>query len=166
MCSGGPTLNSNQDLSRKSDVLTFSCTLFLFSLVLMLCDCMFRRGLSLCRSVLRTVCCYGLFPRGLCVHSSPKNRGSLWQHRCRLTCDMLERFLLSANVWLPRLISFFPSLPLFLSFPLPLISYSNFSAPSWSDFSFLLHSLHSYSLHHLYLCLAHDCSSKNSTDTW
>lgn len=71
MSSGGPTLYSKQDLSRKSDAFTFSCTLFLFSLVLVMCDCMFQRGLSLCRSVLRTVCCYDPLPRGLCGHSSP-----------------------------------------------------------------------------------------------
>lgn len=112
--SGAPTLYSKQDLSRKYDVLTFSCTFFLFSLVLMLCDSMFQRGPSLCRSVLRTVCCYGLFPRGLCVHSSPKNRASLWQHHCRLTCDMLERFLgicltPSLNLCFYLFFSFFPS---------------------------------------------------------
>lgn len=33
--------------------------------------------------MLHTVCCYGLFPRGPCVHSSPKNRACLWQHCCR-----------------------------------------------------------------------------------
>lgn len=65
ICSSGfHTLYSKQDLSRKISV-------FLVTLVLLLCDCVFQRGPSLCSRVLRTVCCYGLFPRGLCVHSSP-----------------------------------------------------------------------------------------------
>lgn len=117
--SWGPALFSKQELSRKYDVLTFSCTFFLFSLVSMLCDCMIQRGTSLCRSVFCAVCCYGLFPRGLCVHSYPKNRAPLWQHRSRLACDMRERFL---SICLTPSFYLYLSLCLYLSVPPPLIS--------------------------------------------
>lgn len=160
MVSGGPTLVSKEELRRKYDVLTFSCSFFLFPLVQMLCDCMIQRGTSLCRSVLCTVCCYGLFPRGLCVHSYPKNRPPLWQHGSRLTCDMRERFL--SICLTPSLLSS----PLSLSVCLSSSNIMHFVQFFLCKYlSFLLYSSHLCSLHYVCLCLPHDCSSKNSTDT-
>lgn len=146
VASGGPSQYSKQGLSRKSDVLTFSCTSFFFSLVLMRCDSVFQGGPSLCRSALRTVCCCDLFPRGLCVHSNPKNRASLWQHCCRLTCDTPAHFL---SECLTPSLNLFPSIYLCLPVTLHLASHSHLGASSWSDLSFLFWSLHSCSLPHL-----------------
>lgn len=137
MFSGGPTLYSKQDLSRKSDVLTFSCTLFLFSLVLMLCDCMFQRGLSLCKSVLRTVCCYGLFHEAS-VYIPPLKIEAVFGNTAadsHVTC----RSAFSVNVWLPCLISFlcfFSSYSFFSIFPEYHILISVLSPSPRSDLSF------------------------------
>ena len=114
----------------------------------MLCDCMFQRGLSLCRSALRTVCCYGLFPRGLCVHSSPKNRASLWQHRRGLTCDILDCFLSKRLTPSRNLSLFLRSFFLSLGITLTLVP------PLWSDLFFFskaripIHSIISSSVWH------------------
>lgn len=124
-----------------------------------------KGGPSLCRSVLRTVCCYGLLPRGLCVHSFPKNRACLWQHHhhhahmwhVRAPSQYLSDFITSMSV--------FPSISSFL-FLSPPGSYSVTISFTPQDLSFPLCCLHSHSLPHIYLCLAHDRSSKNSGDTW
>lgn len=114
-------------------VFTFSCTSFFFSLMLMRCDSVFQRGPSLCRSVSRTVCCYNLHEAFVYI-PNPKNRASLWQHCCRLTCDMPAHFL--SGCLTPSL-NLFPSISLWLPVALHLTSHSHLSASSWSDLSFL-----------------------------
>lgn len=49
---------------QKCDIFTFSCTVFLFPLVLMLCDCMFQRG-----STLVGACCVQ-FAVMICYHEA------------------------------------------------------------------------------------------------
>lgn len=95
----------------------------------------------------------------------PKNRGSLWQHRRRLTCDMLERFRSERVTPSPNLL-FLPSLFAFFHSSFT-ITFSLWGFPLvFFDPLFLYCGLHFCSLPHSRLRLAHDCGSKNSTDTW
>lgn len=151
---GVPLCIRSKGVSKKPDVFTFSCSLFLFSLLLMECDCMFQRGPSLCRSLLHTVCCCPHHEAFVYIPPS-KNRAPLWQHRLKLTCDMPERLL-------GRCVASYLLYPLFLSISSTL--FSRFLLV-WSLLSFLQFTFLFTPPSHC-LRLAHDCCSKNATDTW
>lgn len=133
--SGGPTLYSKQGLSRKSNILSSHFPVLPSSFP----SCWW--GVTLCSKGGRLFvgACRVLFVVMIAFHEAfvyipnPKNRASLWQHRCRLTCDMPAHFL---SECLTPSLNLFPSISLWLPVTFLLTSHFHLSTSSWSDLSF------------------------------